>query len=285
MSTQRHNYEYDVDTSSATAPANVVRLVGTGKRVLEIGCGPGSITKILSTEGQCLVTGLELDTEAIKIAAPFCEHIFQADLNSENWPTLLDGSDLFDVVVAADVLEHLYDPWATLKRMVPLINADGYLVISLPHAGHAAVISCLINGDFEYRNWGLLDRTHIRFFCLKNIEDLFAQADLKIIDVGYVLKQPEETEFAQQWSQLSTAAQHVLRQSQHATVYQVVLKAVPMGRPGTALALDKSFRADKKLHIIHPLFLSSVKRTVASYLSPNIKNALRTVLGKIGVKL
>ena len=161
MNDKRHTYEYEVDTASETAPANVVRLVGQNKRVLEIGCGPGSITKILARQGGCQVTGLELDPEAIKRVTPYCVMVMQADLNSSDWPGLLDGVEKFDVVVAADVLEHLYDPWKALQRMIPLVNSNGYLVFSLPHVGHAAVVSCLINGDFEYRNWGLLDRSHI----------------------------------------------------------------------------------------------------------------------------
>ncbi|MBN4061455.1 hypothetical protein JYT58_00930, partial [bacterium AH-315-G11] len=55
----RHNYEYDVDIEGATAPACVVRMVGDNKRVLEVGAGPGSITKMLKGVGNCRVTGLE----------------------------------------------------------------------------------------------------------------------------------------------------------------------------------------------------------------------------------
>ncbi|TFY90128.1 class I SAM-dependent methyltransferase [Pseudomonas kairouanensis] len=285
MSNQRHNYEYEVDSRSTTAPAHVVRLVGQCKRVLEVGCGPGSITRILATEGQCSVTGLELDTEAIKKASPFCEHIYQADLNAEHWPLLLEGSAPFDVLVAADVLEHLYDPWTALKRMVPLIKDDGYLVISLPHAGHAAVLACLLNGNFEYRDWGLLDRTHIRFFGLKNMEDLFSQADLKVIEVAYVRKQPEETEFAGQWSQLPTPTQQCLRQSPQATVYQVVVKAVPNHSAGEALRLNVRADASNRLRIIHPLFFSSVRQRVGPYLPARFKKVLRTTLKKLGLNI
>ena len=145
---KRHVYEYAIDLAAQTAPVHVIHLVGLSKRVLEVGCGPGSITKILAQQGKCRVTGLEIDPEAIRKVAPYCETTMQADLNSAEWPRLLDGLERFDVVVAADVLEHLYDPWVTLKRMVSFINPDGYLVISLPHVGHAAMVSCLINSDF-----------------------------------------------------------------------------------------------------------------------------------------
>ena len=54
---KRHNYEYDVDVQLNTAPANVIRMVGHNKRLLEIGCGPGSITKILAEKNRCKVIG------------------------------------------------------------------------------------------------------------------------------------------------------------------------------------------------------------------------------------
>lgn len=280
MTRERHNYEYDVDVSAQTGPANVVRLVGRDKNVLEIGCGPGSITKILAEQSACEVTGLELDLEAIKKVTPYCVKVIQADLNSSEWPSLLEGN-LYDVVVAADVLEHLYDPWSSLKRMVPLINENGYIVISLPHVGHAAVTACLINGNFDYRDWGLLDRTHIRFFGLKNIEDLFAQANLKIIEARYVTKPPEETEFAAGWARLSSNVQYALMSSKHAQVYQVVVKAVPLDRFGETISLvPPTFKYRRRI-----VSIASLKTRFAEYLSPELKVKIRKIFNRLGVKL
>lgn len=275
-----HRYEYAVDLTAQTAPAYVVGLVGLSKRVLELGCGPGSITRVLAQYGHCQVTALELDPDAISKAAPYCEAIMQADLNSAEWPQLLDAMERFDVVVAADVLEHLYDPWTTLKRMACFVSDSGYLVISLPHVGHAAVASCLINGDFEYRDWGLLDRTHIRFFGLKNIEELFAQADLKIVEVRYVVKPPEETEFAVSWRRLSAAMQGVLKSSDHADVYQVVVKAVPLSYPADAVPLvppqPRSARSG-----IPALW----KMRIANRLNHRTKQRIRQGLGLFGIRV
>lgn len=279
MKNKRHNYEYDVDVDSSSAPANVVKMVGSNKRVLEIGCGPGSITKILAEQSDCKVIGLELDPDAIKKVAPYCVKVMQADLNSNDWPRLLDKTDKFDVVIAADVLEHLYDPWACLQRMVPLISTNGYIVISLPHIGHAAVMSCLFSGDFEYRNWGLLDRTHIRFFCLKNIEDLFAQANLKIIEVAYVTKQPEETEFATTWGKLSNSVKAALKSSPHSDVYQVVVKAVPIERAERGLLLTLEHHKRIKVGC-----LKSIKRRMGACISPYIKIHIRKMLNMFGIK-
>lgn len=275
----RHVYEYTVEPGSNTAPAYVAQLVGLSKRVLEIGCGPGSIAKVLAQEGKCRVTGVEVDATAVEKAAPYCETIIQGDLNNAEWPHLLDNMPLFDVVVAADVLEHLYDPWRTLKQMVPLIEPSGYLVISLPHVGHAAVASCLMNGDFEYRDWGLLDRTHIRFFGLKNIEELFSRADLKIVEANYVIKTPEETEFAAGWEKLSVAVQSALRSSQHSDIYQVVVKAVPNSRPGAAISLTQS---PQRIAVNRA---ASWKSRIAKHLSSKTKQRIRAGLGLFGIRI
>jgi 2-polyprenyl-3-methyl-5-hydroxy-6-metoxy-1,4-benzoquinol methylase len=237
MIEDRHKYEYEVDLSSDSAPAYVAELVGKNKRVLEIGPGPGSITKVLQSAGNCRVTAVELDSEAIKKLRPYCDKIIQADLNSMDWRQLQADIGHFDVVIAADVLEHLYDPWSTLQKMVAFLSPHGHLVISLPHTGHASIMSCLINSDFEYREHGLLDRTHIRFFGLKNIEALFTQADLKIVEARYVIKSPEETEFAGGWDRLSFPIRDVILNTPHSHVYQVVVKAVPLSYPGDPVPL------------------------------------------------
>jgi len=282
MKCSHHNYAYEVDTSSETAPANVVRMVGQSKRVLEIGCGPGSITKVLAKQGGCQVTGLELDPEAIKDVTSHCVQVIQADLNSSEWPSLLDGVERFDVVVAADVLEHLYDPWKTLQRMVPLINSNGYLVISLPHVGHAAVMSCLINGDFEYRDWGLLDRTHIRFFGIENIKALFAQANLKIIEAKYVTKPPEETEFVTGWSRLSSTVQDALMSSEYSEVYQVVVRAVPTDYSGDEVPLVPPKHSYRR-----PILISATswKMRLGQYLNSQLRHSIRKGLNLLGIKL
>ncbi|HEX6829568.1 MAG TPA: class I SAM-dependent methyltransferase, partial [Burkholderiales bacterium] len=107
---ERHKYEYDVEVGSDTAGGHVLRLAGSNKRVLEIGAGPGSITRVLRDAGNCRVTALEIDPAAIEKLKPYCERVYSVDLNDANWGAALDAEPRFDVIVAADVLEHLYDP-------------------------------------------------------------------------------------------------------------------------------------------------------------------------------
>lgn len=280
MKLERHNYEYDVDVESQTAPANVVRMVGYGKQVLEIGCGPGSITKIMAEKNGCKVIGLELDLEAIEKVRPYCIQVMQADLNSPEWPNLIDPTEKFDVVVAADVLEHLYDPWVNLQRMALFVKENGYMVISLPHAGHAAVMACLYNGDFQYRDWGLLDRTHIRFFCLKNIEDLFAQANLKIVEVAYVTKPAEETEFASGWEKVPLLVKEALNSALHSNIYQVVVKAVPSSFDGQAIELSPLKSRRNKTNP-----LKAIKKHLGARMTLDLKRQIRNLLSLLKIKV
>lgn len=232
----RHKYEYAVDPSGDTAPARVIRMVGHDKSVLEIGSGPGSITRILHGLNSCTVTAVEIDADALKKVAPYCRKALSADLNASEWPLLLEG-ERFDVVVAADVLEHLYNPLAALRAMKSLLTEHGAIVVSLPHVGHAALVACLLDEDFEYRDWGLLDRTHIRFFGLKNIQTLFEQAGLKLIKAEFVMRHPESTEFVHRWQRLSNDARRVALANPFGQVYQVVVKAVPMDASGDPVVL------------------------------------------------
>ncbi len=213
-------------------------MVRPGSRVLEIGAGPGSITRHLSGTLGCDVVALEIDPTAIEKLLPFARKVFAADLNDAGWADILRKSEgQFDFVIAADVLEHVYDPWSVLGGMKSLLNDSGSVILSLPHVGHAAVAACLLDEDFEYRPWGLLDRTHIRFFGIKNVEALYRSNEMVIEQAEFVVRTPEMTEFVRRWRSLPAEVQAALQRNRFAHVYQVVSRAVPAERAGTPVDL------------------------------------------------
>jgi SAM-dependent methyltransferase len=231
-------YDYAPDLEADTAAAHVVRLVGHGRRVLEVGAGPGSITRALIETGGCDAVAVELDEAALARLREICPRAYRADLNDPAWVDALRDEDRFDAVVAADVLEHLIDPWRVLADMKRLLRPDGHVVVSLPHVGHLGVVACLLDEDFEYREWGLLDRTHIRFFGIGNVQALFDLGGYTIVDADAVVRRPEATEFGRRWTRLPHALREQLeRHNPFGTVYQVIVKATPgAGSGATSLA-------------------------------------------------
>jgi 2-polyprenyl-3-methyl-5-hydroxy-6-metoxy-1,4-benzoquinol methylase len=232
-----HKYDYEIDLSDDSAPARVVRMVGRGKRVLEIGAGPGSMTRVLRDQLGCRVTAVEIDEEVIEALSPFCERVYRVDLNEDAWLAALQSEAKFEVIVVADVLEHLYDPWSVLPKIKTLLAGDGCLIVSVPHAGHNAVVACLLGEDLGYRDSGLLDRTHIRFFGLKNIQSLFDDAGLAITESEFVMRPPQDTELWSAWNNLSPSLRIQLSKNEFGDVYQVVVKAVPVVRAEKRLSL------------------------------------------------
>jgi 2-polyprenyl-3-methyl-5-hydroxy-6-metoxy-1,4-benzoquinol methylase len=234
----RHKYEYNVDLDGTTAAATVVRMVGAHKQVLEVGAGPGSITRLLKDHGNCRVTAVELDEKAIHKLSDYCERVYQCDLNDPAWGPTVAKDGKFQVVVAADVLEHLYDPWKTLVAMKALLDEEGYIVVSLPHIGHNAVVASIFREDFEYQEWGLLDKTHIRFFGIHNIQRLFNDAGYEIVEAEFITRAPGSTELAKHWNQIPDDLRQSLERNPFGNVYQVVVKAQPSSAPKKGLRLS-----------------------------------------------
>jgi 2-polyprenyl-3-methyl-5-hydroxy-6-metoxy-1,4-benzoquinol methylase len=220
-------YDYEVDLAGDSAAARVIAMVGKNKKVLEVGAGSGAITRHLVRTNNCEVVALEINPDSIKKLEPICKSIYSSNLNDVSWPDDLAAEGKFDAVIAADVLEHVYDPWTVLKGMKSLLNEGGFIVLSLPHVGHCALLSCMIEEDFEYREWGLMDKTHIRFFGIHNIQALYESAGMEIEDAKFVVRTPEETEFADRWSRLPAETRNALSSNRFGHVYQVITKAVP----------------------------------------------------------
>ncbi|MDA8208579.1 MAG: class I SAM-dependent methyltransferase, partial [Actinomycetota bacterium] len=144
------------------ARPEIVELVPfSAKRVLELGCGEGRTGAAIKHRQGASVTGVELEPAVACIASDVLDEVQQADLDDFDFPW---GDAYFDCVVAADVLEHLRDPWRVLKQAHRLLSRYGVIVVGVPNAGSVEIISGLIQGRFDYQDAGLLDRTHLRFF-------------------------------------------------------------------------------------------------------------------------
>jgi 2-polyprenyl-3-methyl-5-hydroxy-6-metoxy-1,4-benzoquinol methylase len=148
---------------------------GRGRRLLDVGAADGLLSRLLTERGW-KVTGLEADPVAAAAGAPHCERMIVADLDAAVPP--LPGE--FDVIVCADVLEHLRDPLGTLVALRRALAPDGVVVISIPNVAHLWIRLSLLAGRFDYADRGILDRTHLRFFTRRSLGALVAGAGLRI---------------------------------------------------------------------------------------------------------
>jgi 2-polyprenyl-3-methyl-5-hydroxy-6-metoxy-1,4-benzoquinol methylase len=227
----KHRYAHEIDPNGGSAAARLARMVAPGQRVLELGTGPGTVTRILHSKG-CKVTGVEMDPETLAMCAPFCERTLQANLEDPTWHASLAG-EKFDVVLCADVLEHLRDPRPLLSLLPRFLNDTGCVLMSLPNASHLSVVASLMAGRFPYQSKGLLDTTHLRFFGRDDIDALLRECGLLWQQWQTVQVDPAQAELSHFWNQLDESEQDYLRaKCTDGLVYQHVVKAYPSHAAG-----------------------------------------------------
>jgi methionine biosynthesis protein MetW len=151
--------------------------VPDGARVLDVGCATGYLAAELARRGG-RVTGVEADPVAAERARAQCEGVVVGDIEDAACRDELAALAPFDVVLLGDVLEHLRDPWATLRALTAL---GGRIVLSVPNVAHWTGRRALLRGRFPYAEHGLFDRTHLRFFTLASARALAEGAGLRIV--------------------------------------------------------------------------------------------------------
>lgn len=88
-----------------------------------------------------------------------------------------------DAIVLADVLEHLRDPKTALRLVRDALKDDGHAFISVPNIANITVRLGLLFGVFEYRDRGILDHTHLRFYTMRTMRREIEKAGFRIIAV------------------------------------------------------------------------------------------------------
>jgi len=146
-------------------------------RLLEIGPGSGAMTAEFSKLGY-EVTVVESDPRFAEMAGQHTRRVFCQDVEALDWSQLSS----YDMVVLADILEHLRDPQKVLQHCVDHLAPGGRVVITLPNAAHWSVRLELVLGRFSYRPRGILDQSHLRFFTQGSAEVMIRSAGLRILE-------------------------------------------------------------------------------------------------------
>jgi 2-polyprenyl-3-methyl-5-hydroxy-6-metoxy-1,4-benzoquinol methylase/Skp family chaperone for outer membrane proteins len=222
----KHRYAHEIDPNGGSAAAVLARMVEPGQRVLELGTGPGTVTRILHAKG-CKVTGVEMDPDTLATCAPFCERTLQANLEDPLWASPLAG-ETFDAIICADVLEHLRDPRPLLNQLHGFLKPGGSVLMSLPNASHLTVVASLLGGRFPYQKNGLLDHTHLKFYGREDLDALLRECGLLWQHWHTVQVDPAQAELKAYWHLLNEETQTFLKaKCADGEVYQHVVRAQP----------------------------------------------------------
>jgi 2-polyprenyl-3-methyl-5-hydroxy-6-metoxy-1,4-benzoquinol methylase len=162
---------------------DMAALVPSGRlRVLDVGCGFGGLGRVLIEERGCEVHGIERNPQA----AGYLDELYASyvigdvEFGAESF-----AARAFDCIIFADILEHLVDPQAVLRRYRELLVSNGTVVASIPNVRNITLLyNLVVRGRWTYGDSGLLDRTHLRFFTRADIHDLFDSA-------GFVIERVE----------------------------------------------------------------------------------------------
>jgi 2-polyprenyl-3-methyl-5-hydroxy-6-metoxy-1,4-benzoquinol methylase len=170
-------------------------VTGDCKRVLEVGCGTGATGALVKqTFPGAWYAGLEIDEKAADIARARLDQVITGNLETLDIEKAGLSRESFDLIICADVLEHLYDPWKALHRLRDFLRPGGKVLASIPNTQNIHLIQHLAAGHWTYSDFGLLDATHIRFFTLGEIVKLFHGTGYTIINCGNRLEAPIEKE-------------------------------------------------------------------------------------------
>jgi methionine biosynthesis protein MetW len=173
---------YLFNPSTHTSIQKIVNSIPDSSAVLDVGCCTGYLAKMLEKK-KCKVVGVEFDQNAGNIAKEFCEDVIIADIEAVG--SLPYPKAYFDVIVYADILEHLRRPDLVLKKFDPYLKKNGLCIMSLPNIARIEMRLTLLFGNFNYTEIGLLDKTHLRFFTFKTAKQLISNAGYRIKKVEY----------------------------------------------------------------------------------------------------
>ena len=151
------------------------------KKILDIGCAEGAFGQQLKEKLNAEVWGLELDIKAANIAKKKLDKVIMGDISQF---TNTIPNKYFDCIIFNDILEHLYDPYKVLLDIKRCLSPNGVVVSSIPNIRHFRVLKkLLIKKLWEYKDDGILDKSHLRFFTKKSIINMFNSLGYKLLKI------------------------------------------------------------------------------------------------------
>lgn len=167
-----------------TSLSKILKLIKqSDKYILDVGCSSGYLDSLIKQKIKTNITGIELNKSDAQIAKNIVDQILNVDAETYNFNQL---SQKFNVIILADILEHLKNPEYLLKTLSTLLKPNGRIIASIPNFLHYSTKIKILTNRWRYEEYGLLDKTHLKFFSLATIKELFKSSKLFINNIDYV---------------------------------------------------------------------------------------------------
>ncbi|HHV53908.1 MAG TPA: glycosyltransferase [Firmicutes bacterium] len=220
-------------------PEILERVPHWAKTILDVGCGTGALGAALKSQRpDRWIAGVEIVPEVARRAARQIDHVTVGDISQVSIKVPRDG---YDVIICADVLEHLPDPWRVLQRLASYLSRRGLMILSLPNFRNILELALISDGSWDYGSAGIFDRTHLRYFTPPRARQLVEAAGLRVYEL--YLKPDPRIRIAPNESRLPETLRvgpvelHGISLMDRAelTAYQIILTAGPeewLAEPG-----------------------------------------------------
>ncbi|HEY3848692.1 MAG TPA: methyltransferase domain-containing protein [Acetobacteraceae bacterium] len=151
-------------------PDLLERIPLSARVVLDVGCGTASLSAAYRKRNpRARLLGIDKDPSVTALAVERLDELATVDVEDEPLP--FDVPEGIDCIIYGDVLEHLRDPWAVLRRHAEALTPDGVILICIPNLEHWSFAERLLRGTWDYEPSGLLDETHLRWFSLRSMRE------------------------------------------------------------------------------------------------------------------
>lgn len=148
-------------------------------KVLDVGCWMGAFGEQLNKHISCQIDGIDINEEVLGIAkTKGYRNLYKIDLNNADF-TGIDQQ--YDFIIFGDVLEHTIDPSGIIKQLKLKLNVNGLIAVSLPNVGFVLYRLLHLLGYWDYKEYGVMDKTHLRFFTLHSMKRFFKTNNLQIM--------------------------------------------------------------------------------------------------------
>ena len=155
----------------------VASLIGSGKQILDVGCGEGILAKLLETKGN-RVTAFDVSERAVNLARRNGVEAFVCDIENEDPPL----KDKFDVIILSEVLEHLVFPDKVLRKIKKYLKEAGYVILTFPNIAFFRYRFQLLKGRFPKQHLYEADE-HLHYWSIPNFRQFLAKCGLEVTDL------------------------------------------------------------------------------------------------------